>query len=65
MAEGSGVRRQPGGEWRDCCSCPEHQCACSRPEGVVLLQAAISEQGVVPGAARGAAAPHDVHLKWG
>lgn len=38
---------------------------CSRPEGVALLQAAISAQGVLPGAASSAAVPHDVHLKWG
>lgn len=65
MAEGSGVRRQPGREWRDCCPCPEHQSVCSRPKDVALLQAALSALGVLPGAGSGAAAPHDVHLQWG
>lgn len=61
VAEGSGVRR----ELRDCCSCSEHECVFSRAKGISLLQAAVLAQGVLPGAARSAAAPPDLHLKWG
>lgn len=37
---------------------------CSSAKSISLLQATILAQGVLPGAARSAAAPHDVHLKW-
>lgn len=56
------MRREPGRELRDCCSC---NVFVAGQEGVSLLQAAVLAQGVLAGTASSAAAPHDVHLKWG
>lgn len=58
MAEGSGVRRQPGQGMEGL-----HQCVFSRPKGVALLQAAVSALGVVPGAGSSSRCAFEVGLE--